>query len=485
MIATKSSSHAPPLGAPHGRSPAATSGAGPDVSSAHRLAGFGAVSGALDTAIFWLWLTATLLAPVWFGSNLPLVWGIHAAIFGSLLAAYGAVAVIRRAPLLLPLARLGWPLAALAVVLLWAAIQTSSLVPSAWQHPIWQRTRTALGEDVAGSISVYPAAGWMAILWTATVAANFVLAVQFSSRAGRAWVIDFAVAASAGAIATYGLVIYYLGNHWVLWSPKHAYFNALTATFIGRNTFAAYAGAALVCTVGLLLESRRHLVTRRAPAVILLGAIALALCAALLLTGSRAGAIVSGVGVAVLLVLRLPQLWNHWKTTLAGLMFGILAIAGLVVVGGHLLVERFANFDSDFAYRLAVDARVLAAIRESPWLGYGYGAFERTFTMFRDWTLEPHAVWEYGHNDWLEALLTLGIPVGLLLWFIFGWILVHCLKAACSRGETAIYAAIATGTCTLSLLHSTVDFSIQIQGFALPLTTLLGVGVAQSLASRR
>src|SRR5439155_1622335 len=101
--------------------------------------------------------------------------------------------------------------------------------------------------------------------------------------------------------------------------------------------------------------------------------------------------------------------------------------------------------------------------------------------LFRDWSVEPHAVWDYGHNDWLEAFLTLGVPVGLLLWFVFGWILAHCLKAACSRAETAIYGAIATAACVLSLLHSIVDFSLQIQGFALPLTTLLGVGVAQSL----
>jgi O-antigen ligase len=412
------------------------------------------------------------------------VWGVHAAIFGGLLAAYGAVALFRGAPLPVPLARLGWPLAALAVVLGWAAIQSSTLVPATWQHPIWQRAGTVLGEDLAGSISVYPAAGWMAIIWTATVAANFILAVQFARRPGNARLIAYALAATAGMIAAYGLVVYYRGNHSVLWYPKHAYLNALTATFINRNTFAAYAGMALVCTVGLILDQRRYAAARRALSLMLLGVIALSLYAALLLTGSRAGAAVSGAGVAVLLALRLPRFRRRRKAALAGLVFAIVAVAVLVVVGGHLLVARFANLDSDFAGRLAVDGRVLAAIREAPWLGYGLGAFERTFTMFRDGSIAPHAVWEYGHNDWLEALLALGVPVGLLLWFIFGWILAHCLRAACSRDDTAIYGAIATGACTLSLLHSTVDFSIQIQGFALPLTTLLGVGVAQSLAKR-
>jgi len=239
-----------------------TSSDGLDVSSALRAAASGVATAepeSRDSAIFWLWLAAALLAPVWFGSNLPLVWSIHAAIFGSLLAAYGAVAVICGVSLPLPLARLGWPLAALAIVLLWAALQTSAVVPPAWQHPIWQHVRSVLGEDIAGSISVYPAAGWTAIMWTATVAANFILAVQFASRPARARLINFALAATAGVIAAYGLAIYYLGNHWVLWAPKHAYLNALTATFVGRNTFAAYAGMSLVCTIGLMLATRREI----------------------------------------------------------------------------------------------------------------------------------------------------------------------------------------------------------------------------------
>src|SRR5690242_4517041 len=112
---------------------AETSGDGADVSSTVRTAPLRAASAAesLQAAIFWLWLAAALLAPVWFGSNVPLVWGIHAMVFGILLAAYGAVTMIDGKPFPLPLARLGWPLGALAVVLFWAMVQTSPLVPSA------------------------------------------------------------------------------------------------------------------------------------------------------------------------------------------------------------------------------------------------------------------------------------------------------------------------------------------------------------------
>src|SRR6266851_10023935 len=118
MIAVDSSQPVPSAGAPC----AETSGDGAGVSSALGAAGSRVVSAVapLDTTVFCLWLAATLLAPVWFGSNVPLVWGIHAIVFGGLLVAYGAGAVFRGTPLALPLARLGWPLAALAVVLLWA-----------------------------------------------------------------------------------------------------------------------------------------------------------------------------------------------------------------------------------------------------------------------------------------------------------------------------------------------------------------------------
>src|SRR5258707_3881599 len=134
MIAVGSRQPVPPAGTPCAES----SGDGAGVSSALRMAASGAAPAVapLDTTVFCLWLAVTLLAPVWFGSNVPLVWGIHAILFGGLLAVYGAVAVLRGTPLVLPLTRLGWPLAALAIVLLWAAIQTSSIVPAAWQYPI-------------------------------------------------------------------------------------------------------------------------------------------------------------------------------------------------------------------------------------------------------------------------------------------------------------------------------------------------------------
>jgi len=135
--------------------------------------------------------------------------------------------------------------------------------------------------------------------------------------------------------------------------------------------------------------------------------------------------------------------------------------------------------------RLAVDGRVLAAIKVAPWTGSGLGAFQQAFAAFRDASLATQGRWEYAHNDWLEALMTLGIPVGLMVWLIFGWILVRCFRGALDRARDAIYPAIGAGVCALAFTHTLVDFTMQIQGFAFPFLAIVGVGVGQSWSSRR
>lgn len=44
-------------------------------------------------------------------------------------------------------------------VIAWLLIQTSTLTPEAWHHPIWVETAKALRRPVAGAISLEPDAG--------------------------------------------------------------------------------------------------------------------------------------------------------------------------------------------------------------------------------------------------------------------------------------------------------------------------------------
>jgi O-antigen ligase len=447
-----------------------------------------AARGYEESALLWLWLCPASLAPVWFGSNMPLVWGVHAVVFGMALAAYGASSASR--PLPVPLRRLAVPLIALAVVLGWAAIQTVPWTPATWRQPIWAMAATVVGTDLLGAISVYPAAGWVAILWAATAAAVFLLAVQFGRDPRRAHTILCVVAVTGALIAAYGLVVYATGNHTVLWVRKRYYPDRLAATFIDPDHFAAYGGVVMVCILGLAADAAR----RRAAAG---SRLALACClmlwgfgfcvvgAAVLPTGSRAGVAAAGLGLTVLWLLLLARGKAGRRAAIALMAFSGLVLVGLWPEFGHRIAVRLPNFGLDTAGRLALDARVLAAIRQSSWLGYGFGAFEQAFAMFRDSSLPAHNRIEYAHNDWLEALMTLGIPVGLMLWLICGWMLARCLRGALRRGQETVYPAIGAAAGVLAAAHSLIDFDMQIQGFAFPLLTVLGVGVAQSWAAER
>jgi O-antigen ligase len=441
---------------------------------------------AFDAVVFWLWLCAVLLSPVWFGANTPVVWGAHAIAFGLLLALFGSL----RRPLAVPLRRLRVPLAALAIVVLWAAFQSADFAPEAWRHPVWKLASAAIGKDVGGAISVYPEAGVTAILWMATAAAVFFLAVQYGRDARRACLVLFATAVAGGAIAAYGLAVYLTGNKWVLWRPKYAYLDALTATFINRDTFAAYAGTVLTIAFGFVvgelggLRPLRVTGWVRIVALLLLGGVLALVSAALILSGSRAGTAVAVLGIGSISLLAVARS-RSWR----GMLVALCAAGGLAAIGfaassGRLLTARLLWFDRDLNARLALDRSVLEAIAARPLFGYGLGAFKEAYPPFRALALQQSGRWEYAHNSWLEALMTLGIPFGLVLWLIFLWMLARCLAGALRRGQDAAYPAIGAAVGILAAAQSLVDFPVQIQGFAIPLLAILGVAVAQSWSSR-
>lgn len=241
----------------------------------------------------------------------------------------------------------------------------------------------------------------MALLCLASAAVVFLLAVQLGRDRGRARIAVYSIAVAGGVIAAYGLGVYFDGNHWVLWEPKHAYRNALTASFINKNNYGAFAGMGLVCTFGLLLarlpgstpdQTRRT----RGPlllhgsSVLLLGAVFAVQAAALLLSGSRAAAATAVMGIVAVLLLWLLRL-PAWRRPLF-VAFGLAALAIIVFASGSsaLLVSRLPDVDQDMTTRFAVDARTLAAIRAEPWTGYGLGVFQQAFAAFRDASLSTH-----------------------------------------------------------------------------------------------
>lgn len=466
----------------------------------------GPLSKALENLIGWVFLVALGFVPVIFGANVPLAWGINAAVFGSLLALYLLVQGLSLRPLPVPLSRLAVPLVAFGLVMGWIALQVQTWTPQALHASEWARASALLGEPLPGMISVNPSETRLGLLRLATAVAVFLLAVQFAREPAWAVRVIGACAVAAAAQAIYAFVLAAMGPEGagLILSPslfKLEQAGGLSGTFYNRSHFAIYLALGLVCTWGLLSrELRMSLVDhgfrdRREILAKVYGVgrglfrysvLLMPLAMGLLLSNSRAG-----FALALSAVLLMVFLDKGEGTRGKGLRRTalVIAIAGAVLAlgtRGDLIGTRLAetSVETTLEERTLTPAITLRAIMARPILGYGYGTFASVFPQFRDDTLPLSGRWKEAHNSYLEALLGLGVPMALVLFAGLAWIAGTCLKGVLTRRRDRLAPLVAVGAALVVALHVLVDFSIQIQGVALAFAALLGAGYAQSWSSR-
>lgn len=322
----------------------------------------------------------------------------------------------------------------------------------------------------------------------------FWFSLQWGRNRDKAHQILHAVIFSATACSFYGLVIYFGGYEKVLWVDKTRYLNDLTGTFINRNSFATYAGMALICACGLYLrvilraiKSRRigrdkvlHIVQEIFLRGFPLLTCVIILVTALFLTNSRAGVVSSLASICVLIF------FMGFVNKLSSRFYQIISCSLLVIilwaffVSGQGWLDRMSATEMEREVRIEVYSQTWNAIKQAPWTGYGMGSFEQTFPMFAD---ERTSNWRKAHNDWLEMIYDLGIPMALL-WFLILFVLVfRCLAGFFTRRRDKLYPLLGVCVSVLVGLHSFVDFSLQIPAIAITYVAILGSGVAQSWSS--
>lgn len=450
----------------------------------------------ITAMIFYGLIALVIAAPLPFGSVYPWSWWMIAALTGSLLLAYGAMRLRRRAA---PVERLGptWPwVLPFAAAVVWIAIQASSRTPDAWHHPLWQATGSALDTEPTSAISIDPFDTVSAAIRLLSYGGIFWLAFQLGRTRERAETAFLALSFAAIAYACYGLLDRFTGAQMVLWLPKRYYVDSLTSTFVNRNNYATYAGLGLVCASGMLIkqlssaasgpaEPRDWLVnllkllsSRRG--VLLPGWFAL--ITALLLTDSRAGVLSSLAGLAALIAAGTVS-----RTLRRG---HVLAIGGAIILGtaifigfsGGQVAERIARTELENEGRPLVYEIVRRQIAERPWLGTGYGTFEEAFRLVQTEQVKGH--WDKAHNTYLENALELGIPAALALALSALAIFLRCVLGVFRRRRDAVYPAIGIGATTLVACHSMVDFGLQIPAIAVTFAFIMGIAAVQSWPRR-
>ena len=372
--------------------------------------------------------------------------------------------------------------------------------PLSLPDPVWQAAADALGSPLPQSVSMVRDQPILAL--GGPLAAILCLLVSFIVCVDRkrAHQLLHVVTWSGAAYAVYGIAAFLIDPGKVLWMKKQAYFTVLTSTFINRNTAAVYFGSCAIIWLLRLVEEIRQRPPRAAsfsPLVIhqtlqnlrrksFIRFLAFFVCfLAMFMTGSRAGVLLS------LLVGTFALAAFAWKaiafsrrplltlTAATGVLFVIIQLFGAGVIG-RLDSEGLASGGRPEAYGSTV-----AMIRDHPWLGSGLGTFSWVFPAYRSNAWTSWGVWDRAHSTPLEIASDMGLPLAGIV--MLGWAGIFSVLGfgLWTRNRDQIILVAALTIAGIGILHSLIDFSLQIPGFALVVFSLVGAGLAQSFRVTR
>jgi O-antigen ligase len=268
----------------------------------------------------------------------------------------------------------------------------------------------------------------------------------------------------------------------------------MSGTFVNSNSFGCFLGMAAIAAIALIFRegsADRHAVTELGESSHMLDwltgsrlalmALALLFAGGLLLSGSRAG-LAATAASAVLLGVLLSRGRLRSRRHLGRVLVtaGVAGALIFVIAGGALMQKVARSSSGGTVDRVLIWQTTLRAIEQSPWLGWGLGSFPDIYAV-----LQPPQIPlanDKAHSTPLETVLELGIPGGavamvvvLLPWMAAG-------RAAWRHRRRRDLTAAAFAVAAVPILHSTVDFSLQMPSIAFFVSALLGMGWAQAFA---
>jgi O-antigen ligase len=361
-------------------------------------------------------------------------------------------------------------------------------------HPLWHEAADALGIPIAPSVSIArnepffalgaPLANMLAVI------CSFIVCMDRD----RARQLLLVIAWSGVAYAIYGIAAHVIDPTHTLWRDNLSV-GQFTSTFVNRNTAAVYFGSCAVLWLLLVLQRlRRRLpldsIYWRSELRLLVSEmpissfIMLFVCfVAMLLTNSRAGFTLSLIGLTFAFVgfFYRDLLRRGWFTATLVICAGA-ALVILLTLGGSIL-DRFSVEGFIEKGRLETYRSTLRMITDHPWFGTGLGTFVWSFPAYRSANISMWSIWNRAHSTPLELAADLGIPITILIGLVWLGVFVVLMRGLRTRQKDRIVPVGAFAVSIISLLHSTVDFSLQIPGYAIVVFALIGAGLAQSFSS--
>jgi len=459
-----------------------------------------------DKVLFWLLVLLLLWVPIPLGSNRAWAWSLLEIAAYLLTAAWLVLWTFRRVHLS-DAAKGAWPvLALLAAWLFYSALHIIPLPVSVVATLSHEAARMQSLTDALGiprgsmTLSVDPHASLQALLKSLAYSCIFFLLLTLTSSRSRLMLLARALVYSAVIQAIYAVTMHLENAQNEIFAEPFFHGDSAKGTYPNRNHLAGYLEMTLAIGIGLLIAGLSdrtadswkrffsHLIDwMLSPKMVL----RLALCVlviALTTTHSRMGntAFFSALLIAGVLGIFLSR---HATRNTVVLLVSLVAI-DLFIVGSWFGVEKLAKrieqtTISDVQVREEPASYTIPLIRDYAAFGSGPGTFYITFPRYRPETVINF--YDYAHNDYIQFVAESGVIGIAILGLLVVLTLGAALKAQWQRRDPLMrgmsFACIMAVTALL--IHSSVDFNLQIPANAVYFMVVLALGWLALYLDRR
>ncbi len=453
-----------------------------------------------ENVTLWLLVAVLAWAPFPLGSNRPWSWSVLCL----LVAACWAIWVASPADnLLRPFRRVEGPATLAALALLWGVVQILLLVPAAWTHPAWMMAGEVLHRPLEAAISLNPWRTATELMKLIAYAMTAWLVYATARDPGRAARLFDALIVIGIVYAVYALLLALGGwRQYQLFYAGPDIGGPLAGPFIGRNSFATYAGLITLCAlVRFTALAAVTIVVDRGVKPFLATAIhfifgagfgstlaVLVSFSLMVATASRGAFLAVFLAMATMLVIAIALSRKRaGKATAvrAAVLLVAVLLAALVWLNGGLLqarLDRVVQTGLAEDVRFALWSAAARMVHDAPLLGLGLGTYENAYPLYADHVF-PY-VMDRAHNDYLELAAGWGLPAACAWWAAIAWLNLLCLRGVFIRRRNRAYPLLAVGATVMVGVQSLFDFNLQIPAIALTYAAILGLGVAQAFSTR-
>lgn len=444
-----------------------------------------------SNSFFYAYLAILVWTPLPYASAHGWSTNLMSMLIMLLAAAMVLAMLIRERNFIRPLTKHWFPISVFFLVPLWITLQT---VPMSTElitniSPVGAELQRAAGLEQF-TISLEPNLTRQEALLSWSLWLFFVMTLLLVDSGERARTLIMTIVLCGVFQALYGSFMTLSGIEYSFFAPKEAYIGSASGTFNVRNHFAGYLEMCLALGIGLLVGTLRSGQIERSWRQVIVDSlntllgpkmrlrIFLAIMViALVLSRSRMGNVAFFISLPLCgVLLMILQRKLHKGATV--LFVSIIIIDVFIVsqwFGLNEVAERLQSTSTEAEIRDEVIRDTMTMLPDYQLTGSGAGTFMYTFIRYDN--VHSDRLVDFAHNDYLEFLVEFGW-IGFLPLIFLALFSLYTGACAMAVRRTQLYRGVGFGSVmgiVSLLIHSFVDFNLQIPANALLFVVLLAL----------